>query len=65
MDREVYKSFSEMMRMTSFKIVLCIKASYYPLLCEFTSDVSDAFQSTRTADIETKDGKPIPDFYHE
>ena len=46
MDREVYKSFSEMMRMTSFKIVLCIKASYYLLLCEFSSDVSDAFQST-------------------
>ena len=46
MDRDLYKSFSEMARMSSFKIILAIKGTYYKQLCAYYSDEKDAFQST-------------------
>ena len=48
MDRDMYKSFSEMMRMSTFQMIIAVGAAYYSLLCKFTLDVNDAFQATRT-----------------
>ena len=48
MDRELYKSFSEMMRMSTFQMLLAVGGVYYDALCKFSLDVKDAFQATRT-----------------
>ena len=48
MDRDLYKSYSEMMRMSTFQMIIGVGGMYYILLCRFTLDVNDAFQATRT-----------------
>jgi hypothetical protein len=62
MDRSVYKSFAETMRMTSFKIILAIKAGYFMMVCDFLIDCSNAFQTTRT-DVVQEGEKALPKFY--
>ena len=58
MDREIYKSHAETLRITMFRILLAIKAGYYIYFAGFLADCSDAFQTTRT------DGdNALPDFY--
>ena len=59
MDRDMYKSFSEMMRMSTFQVIVAVGATYYALLCKFTLDVNDAFQATRT----DKPGEKQPPLY--
>ena len=61
MDRSIYKSFAETMRMVTFRCILAIKAGYYNMLCTFLLDCSNAFQNTRTD--EPQDGKPLPKMY--
>ena len=60
MDRSVYKSFAETMRMASFRTILALKGGYYDIFCAFKCDCSNAFQATRTDD--PKDG-PQPKLY--
>ena len=59
MNRDLYKSFAECLRLSSFKIMMAIKAAYFPLLIAFLGDFTDAFQSTRT-DVE---GTDLPKCY--
>ena len=47
MDRDVYVSFSDVLRWHSFLILVSIRATYRGVV-SFHFDVSDAFQSTRT-----------------
>ena len=48
MDRDMYKSHAETLRMYSFRIILACKGGYYDFFCAFLLDCSNAFQSTRT-----------------
>jgi hypothetical protein len=48
MDRSLYKSYSEMMRMSSLNIFWALKGLYYMLLAAGLFDMSDAFQDTPT-----------------
>ena len=48
MDRGVYKSFTETMRISTFRIILAVKAGHYAVMCVFLLDCSNAFQATRT-----------------
>jgi hypothetical protein len=48
MDRDVYTSYADVMRMTSLKVIVAIRAAYYPLTIDFQGDLVDAFQATRT-----------------
>ena len=52
MDRELYKSFAEMMRQSSLNILWGLKAMYYKKLTDGGLDLSDAFQGTATVDEE-------------
>ena len=38
MNRELYKSFSEMMRMSTFQMILAVGGVYYDQLCKFSLD---------------------------
>ena len=62
MDRKLYRSRSEQMRMSTFKIVIAIGARYYEQLCKFNTDFSNAFQSTRREKFD-KNGKEQPPLY--
>ena len=57
MDRDMYKSHAETLRMWMFKIILAIKAAHYKKLLAFAFDLKNAFQSTRT-DFDKQSGKP-------
>ena len=57
MDRDMYKSHAETLRMWMFKIILAIKAAHYKKLVAFAFDLKNAFQSTRT-DFDKQSGKP-------
>ena len=48
MDRDVFKSHAETLRMSTFRIILAIKAGYWKAFCDVLLDCSDAFQATRT-----------------
>ena len=48
MDRDVFKAHAETLRMSSFRIILAIKAGYWKAFCPILIDCSDAFQATRT-----------------
>ena len=48
MDRDVFKSHAETLRMSSFRIILAIKGGYWKAFCDILVDCSDAFQATRT-----------------
>ena len=48
MDRDVFKSHAETLRMSSFRIILAIKGGYWKAFSDILVDCSDAFQSTRT-----------------
>ena len=48
MDRDIYAAYSDVMRMSSLKIIIAIRAGYYALLVDFQGDLVDAFQTTRT-----------------
>ena len=61
MDRDMYKSHAETLRMSSYRIIAAIKAGYYKALCAALADCSNAFQSTRT-DGEFK-SENTPKFY--
>ena len=50
MDRELYKSYAEMMRASSMNVIWALKASFYDLLAASLLDFSDAFQATSTVD---------------
>jgi len=58
MDREVYPSRAETLKMMSFKGILALKAAYYDYLCPFSFDLGNAFQSTRT-DFDKSTGEPL------
>ena len=61
MDRDVYKSHAETLRMSSFRIICAIKAGYYMALCAALADCSNAFQSTRTDGEYSSES--TPEFY--
>ena len=54
MDRDLYKSYAEMMRATSMNIMWGLKSAFYHKLVAGLFDQSDAFQATATVG---KDGK--------
>ena len=63
MDREVYKSYSEMVRISTVQIIWAIKAAFWNLICQCKADAENAFQATRTVN---KDGSMMdgqPEFY--
>ena len=48
MDRDLYKSYAEMMRASSMNIIWALKAAFFDMLTEALLDCSDAFQATST-----------------
>jgi hypothetical protein len=65
MDRDVFKSYAEMMRSSSMNIGWGLKSAFYDQLIDALLDLSNAFQSTTTVD---KDGNQLegePEFYTE
>ena len=48
MDRDIYKSHQETLRITTFRIILALKAGYWDAFSPFLLDCSNAFQNTRT-----------------
>ena len=48
MDRDVFKSHAETLRMSSFRIIMALKGGYWKAFCDILLDCSDAFQATRT-----------------
>ena len=48
MDRDIFTAYADVMRMSSLKIIIAIRAGYYAKLVDFQADLVDAFQSTRT-----------------
>ena len=54
MDRNLFKSYAEMMRTTSLNIIWGVKAAFYKQLTEAMIDLTDAFQSTSTVDENGK-----------
>ena len=48
MDRGIYKSHGETLRITTMRIILAVKAGYWRFFATFLLDCSNAFQSTRT-----------------
>ena len=52
MDRDVFKSYAEMMRTTSLNILWGIAAEFYDELAKALMDLKDAFQSTATVDAD-------------
>jgi hypothetical protein len=48
MDRERFKSHQETLRVTTFRIILALKAGYWDAFADFLLDCSNAFQNTRT-----------------
>ena len=55
MDRDLFKSHAETLRLSTFRSVLAIKACHFAAFCDILLDCSDAFQSTRT---DTGDDHP-------
>ena len=55
MDRDLFKSHAETLRLSTFRSVLAIKACHFAAFCDMLLDCSDAFQSTRT---DTSDDHP-------
>ena len=54
MDRKKFKSFAEMMRLTSLNMLWAIKSEFYEQLACAILDFKDAFQATGTVDKEGK-----------
>ena len=50
MDRDLFKSYAEMMRLTSLNIMWGIKSEFYNELSSVLIDLKDAFQSTSTVE---------------
>ena len=50
MDRNIFKSYAEMMRHSSLNILWGIKSEFYTKLAEALFDLKDAFQSTGTVE---------------
>jgi hypothetical protein len=48
MDRGVYRSHQETLRVTTFRTILALKAGYWLAFADFLLDCSNAFQNTRT-----------------
>ena len=48
MDRDLFKSYAEMMRLTSLNVMWGIKSEFYDELAAMLLDLKDAFQSTST-----------------
>ena len=48
MDRDKFKAHQETLRVTTFRIILALKAGYWDAFCDFLIDCSNAFQNTRT-----------------
>ena len=48
MDRGVYRSHQETLRITTFRTILALKAGYWLAFADFLLDCSNAFQNTRT-----------------
>ena len=48
MAQGVFKSHAETLRMSTFRIILAIKAGYWKAFCDVLLDCSDTFQATRT-----------------
>ena len=65
MDRDMFKSYAEMMRHASLNVLLGIKAEFYHELADALIDLKDAFQSTGTVEPsgELKEGEH--EFYTE
>ena len=51
MDRDIFKSYAEMMRQASLNILWGIKSEFYSKLAEALFDLKDAFQSTGTVEV--------------
>ena len=64
MDRSIYKSHAETLRMVSFRIILALKAGYWDAFADLLLDCSNAFQATRTDDGNHPDlyCSPAPGF---
>ena len=65
MDRDMYKSYAEMMRSTSMNIGWGLKGEFFKTLIDALLDLGNAFQSTRTVDKDGKQLKGEPEFYTE
>ena len=48
MDRGIYRSHQETLRVATFRIILALKAGYWHAFADFLLDCSNAFQNTRT-----------------
>ena len=57
LSRDIYESFSDVVRWTTILILAAIRACYP--VHDFQFDVSDAFQSTRTDDDPLETPKPL------
>ena len=65
MDRNKFKSYAEMMRATSFDIMLGLKTKLWDELLEMLIDFKDAFQATGTVDADGKLKEGETEFYTE
>ena len=57
MDRDIYESYSDVVRWTTVLTLAAIRACYP--VHDFQFDVSDAFQATRTDDDPSDSPKPL------
>ena len=55
MDRGIYKSHGETLRITTMRIILAVKAGYWRFFATFLLDCSNAFQSIRTDGPDSKE----------
>ena len=65
MDRDMFKSYAEMMRATSMNIGWGLKGEFFKQLIDALLDLGNAFQSTRTVDKDNKQLEGEPEFYTE
>ena len=57
MSHDQYDSFADVVRMSSIKLIACVKAAY-PALIDIQADCSNAFQATRT-DVPGREGAQL------
>ena len=63
MDRNLFKSFAEMMRPTSLNILWAIKSEFFDKVTALMIDLKDAFQSTATVNADGKLKEGEREFY--
>ena len=65
MDRDLFKSYAEMMRLTSLNVLWGIKSEFYDELSAMLLDLKDAFQSTSTVEPDGSLKEGEREFYTE